>query len=339
MDSQVADKHILDWNESDVHKWLSSLGYAQYERQIREHKIRGDSLCVLDSEGLKSIGIATIGQRLSILKAVYLIKLTQNVPIYEDDYVPPSEAPERVDNISIEKLHSIVKDQAQRLRVLEDENRTLSNAMRSFYSELLRLRSSLGITDEPMTQSRKQLQGIESGSSSSSTVNEIEQGRITQTPDSGSGSSVYPTPQSTKRPEDSETINPAKISLDDPTWKVLPAALKKHNIKNDDWQNYAMFISYGPPGNRVKRRLDHDEKPLYLFKKLKDAKKNPAFVLKNMKDLSSPVVKEDKREPVSVATEVPKTGAGSDQGNLTANSLQPTLPLAIPRRSRPQTLT
>jgi hypothetical protein len=33
-----------------------------------------------------------------------------------------------------------------------------------------------------------------------------------------------------------------------------------------------------------------NEKPLYLFKKLKDAKKNPAFVLKNMKDLRSPLV-------------------------------------------------
>jgi len=32
-----------------------------------------------------------------------------------------------------------------------------------------------------------------------------------------------------------------------------------------------------------------NEKPLYLFKKLKDAKKNPAFVLKNMKDLRSPL--------------------------------------------------
>jgi len=36
--------------------------------------------------------------------------------------------------------------------------------------------------------------------------------------------------------------------LEDPTWKVLPAALKKHRINNDDWQSYAMFISYGPQG-------------------------------------------------------------------------------------------
>ena len=38
------------------------------------------------------------------------------------------------------------------------------------------------------------------------------------------------------------------MSLDDPAWKVLPAALKKYKINNDDWQNYAMFICYGTTG-------------------------------------------------------------------------------------------
>ena len=40
-------------------------------------------------DGLKSLGIATIGQRLSILKAIYLVKLAQNISFNEDDYVPP----------------------------------------------------------------------------------------------------------------------------------------------------------------------------------------------------------------------------------------------------------
>ena len=38
-----------------------------------------------------------------------------------------------------------------------------------------------------------------------------------------------------------------KVSLDDPCWKVLPAALKKYKI-NDDWRQYAMFICYGNTG-------------------------------------------------------------------------------------------
>ena len=49
----------------------------------------------------------------------------------------------------------------------------------------------------------------------------------------------------------SDNLKSFKVSLDDPAWKVLPAALKKYKINNDDWQNYAMFICYGYPGKRL----------------------------------------------------------------------------------------
>lgn len=47
---------------------------------------------MLDSEGLKSIGVTTIGQRLAILKAVYLVKVAHNVTIEAEHYVPPCES-------------------------------------------------------------------------------------------------------------------------------------------------------------------------------------------------------------------------------------------------------
>lgn len=50
------------------------------------------------------------------------------------------------------------------------------------------------------------------------------------------------------RQESSDNLKSFKVSLDDPAWKVLPAALKKYKINNDDWQNYAMFICYGSTG-------------------------------------------------------------------------------------------
>jgi hypothetical protein len=31
----ATNKHILDWDESDVHEWFRSLGYPQYEAQIK----------------------------------------------------------------------------------------------------------------------------------------------------------------------------------------------------------------------------------------------------------------------------------------------------------------
>ncbi|KAF7356894.1 hypothetical protein MVEN_01025200 [Mycena venus] len=102
-------------------------------------------------------------------------------------------------------------------------------------------------------------------------------------------------PPKTARTESSKTLKSFKVSLDDPTWKVLPAALKKYRRNNnkwendDNWENYAMFICYGSTDNRIERCLIYDEKPLLLFQKLKDAKKNPVFMLKHIKDIRSPI--------------------------------------------------
>lgn len=92
-----------------MHQWLSNLGFAHYERQIRgmlliplcpiddpdfqkEHKIQGDSLCLVDTEGLKNIGVSSMGQRLSILKGIYEVKIAHNVEFGEDDYIPPCKS-------------------------------------------------------------------------------------------------------------------------------------------------------------------------------------------------------------------------------------------------------
>lgn len=64
-------------------------------------------------------------------------------------------------------------------------------------------------------------------------------------------SPVQPSPSTSSRPsrqDSTDNLKTFKVSIDDPTWKVLPAALKKYKINNDHWQNYAMFICYGSPG-------------------------------------------------------------------------------------------
>lgn len=61
------------------------------EQHGLEHNISGEVLCLLDAEGLKDMGIATIGQRLAILKAVYNLKVAHNIPIEHGHYVPPCE--------------------------------------------------------------------------------------------------------------------------------------------------------------------------------------------------------------------------------------------------------
>lgn len=53
-----------------------------------EEAITGDALMALLHSDLKEMGITSIGHRLTILKAVYDLKLKQHLPIEPDDYVP-----------------------------------------------------------------------------------------------------------------------------------------------------------------------------------------------------------------------------------------------------------
>jgi protein STE50 len=133
---------------------------------------------MIDIETLKSIGVSTVGQRLSILKAIYQLKLAQNIPLEADDYVPPcklflfllpfthrvvAEVHDRAENsLSLEKLNSIIQDQGQyhilrdcrmmsffvdqRLRALEEENRSLNNTIQTFLDDYNNLRASLGLS-------------------------------------------------------------------------------------------------------------------------------------------------------------------------------------------------
>jgi hypothetical protein len=62
----------------------------------------------------------------------------------------------------------------------------------------------------------------------------------------------YPTPvEATPAVIDSSETNNTKVVLDDPTSKVLLAALRRNKIKEEEWGDYAMFITYGPTGNGI----------------------------------------------------------------------------------------
>src|SRR6266404_1285075 len=74
------------------------------------------------------------------------------------------------------------------------------------------------------------------------------------------------------------------------------------------------------PGNRIERCLSYDEKPLLLFQKLKDAKKNPVFMLKHIRDIRSPIAvaqqkqaarTKEKEKLASTAAALSKNSAGA----------------------------
>lgn len=53
-----------------------------------EEGIVGEVVIHLSQQNLKDMGITSVGHRLTILKAVYEVKLKQNIQIEEGDYVP-----------------------------------------------------------------------------------------------------------------------------------------------------------------------------------------------------------------------------------------------------------
>ena len=157
--------------------------------------------------------------------------------------------------------------------------------------------------------------------------------------DSPGSTGGQPSGQSKSSKESTDNFKSFKVSLDDPTWKVLPAALKKYRINNDNWQNYAMFICYGSAGrlpylvlpdlvfstmrvtgNRIERCLSYDEKPLLLFQKLKDAKKNPVFMLKHIKDIRSPIAVAQQKHAARKASSADSHAASLTNGKLSAGS-------------------
>ncbi|TKY87921.1 hypothetical protein EX895_003017 [Sporisorium graminicola] len=103
-------------------------------------------------------------------------------------------------------------------------------------------------------------------------------------PASGSSTSVATSAAANTGSSDSNPYKSFRVTLDDPCYKVLPAALKKYKI-NDDWRKYALFICYG----KTERCLSYDEKPLLLFQKLKENEQSPVFMLRHIRDVKSPI--------------------------------------------------
>ncbi|KAI9801199.1 MAG: hypothetical protein M1825_003473 [Sarcosagium campestre] len=94
------------------------------------------------------------------------------------------------------------------------------------------------------------------------------------------GSSETSAPAGNSSAQSVEIFKSFRVSMDDPCFKVLPAALKKYNI-NADWKQYALYIVYGDE----ERCLELDEKPLHLFKQLDKEGRKPMFMLRKIAPL------------------------------------------------------
>ncbi|GAA5855356.1 hypothetical protein JCM8547_009047 [Rhodosporidiobolus lusitaniae] len=148
---------------------------------------------------------------------------------------------------------------------------------------------------------------LTSQSSSSSLLQPSSSRPSTAVVDSAHHTSSRPREGSTSNTPDNP-YRSFRVTLEDPCYKVLPAALKKYKI-NDDWRLYALFICYG----NTERCLAYDEKPLLLFQKLKESNDNPVFMLRHIKDIKSPIAVASAKHAARRDKRLPGIGVGVDR--------------------------
>lgn len=120
-------------------------------------------------------------------------------------------------------------------------------------------------------------------------------------------------------PPSVEIFKSFRVSMEDPCYKVLPAALKKYNI-NADWRQYALYIVFSDQ----ERCLGLEEKPLILFKQLDREGRKPMFMLRRhaapIEGHSGPSA----NNAALAATQLePTVGLGSGRGHSSSSVVLP----------------
>ncbi|KAL5443791.1 hypothetical protein PMIN07_002963 [Paraphaeosphaeria minitans] len=135
---------ITEWTKEQAADFVAGLGLDQYADTLIEHEFSGEVLVEVQHAELKEIGLHSVGHRLTILKAVYEIKVKQNVPIEPDHYVPLSadtsaqDAPPTQEDFA--KVIRVVQARDERLHASEMEIRHLKEDLNRVLEDYKKLR-------------------------------------------------------------------------------------------------------------------------------------------------------------------------------------------------------
>ncbi|KAF2258279.1 RA-domain-containing protein [Lojkania enalia] len=138
---------ITEWTPQESADFISELGLSQYADTFIDQEISGEALILLQHPELKEIGLNSVGHRLTILKAVYEIKVKQNIPIDQDHYVPLSadtsaqDAPPTQDDFA--RVIRVVQARDERIQVAESELRHLKEDLNRVIEENRKLREEV----------------------------------------------------------------------------------------------------------------------------------------------------------------------------------------------------
>lgn len=166
-------------------------------------------------------------------------------------------------------------DRDEKIQLLQDE-------MTKLRDSFTKLRDDMGKYTRIAKESKPLPTPINPGASSTMTMMNLysNQSPAATSPTPMSSRMELPQEQNVKSP--TEPFKSFRVSMDEPCYKVLPAAMKRYKI-NGDWREYALFLK----SDKEERELRMEEKPLLIFQQLQKEGLNPIFMLRHVHDPNS----------------------------------------------------
>ncbi|CAN8097412.1 unnamed protein product [Discula destructiva] len=132
---------ITEWTADECADFIATIGLQQYSDRFLENDIVGEALIALLHDDLKSMGITSVGHRLTILKSVYDVKKAQDVPVESDHYVPLSaDAEAQYATATLKDIKQLVEQlrlRDERMNLFEQDFRRLSEDFRRLREDML----------------------------------------------------------------------------------------------------------------------------------------------------------------------------------------------------------
>ncbi|KAL7957582.1 hypothetical protein V8C34DRAFT_173249 [Trichoderma compactum] len=131
---------ITEWTAEECADFISAIGLPQYADTFLENDIVGEALVALLHDDLKSMGIASVGHRLTILKSVYDVKKAQDIPLESDHYLPLSaDAEAQYATATLKDIRHLV----EQLRLRDERMSLLEQDLRRMNEDFKRLREDM----------------------------------------------------------------------------------------------------------------------------------------------------------------------------------------------------
>ncbi|KAJ1921254.1 hypothetical protein H4219_000855 [Mycoemilia scoparia] len=146
---------VVKWDIQNVVRWFNQNGFTGYNEILKghikldlgsstttttttnmnssNHGVDGEALVHLDNEALKDLGVRALGKRLLILKAIYFLKIQNDIPISSRHYVPQTVSVEP--DVMIPK-HAIIKQYEDQLQYMREEMGKLAKEMNKVRDDL-----------------------------------------------------------------------------------------------------------------------------------------------------------------------------------------------------------